>query len=928
MAGRRLLDAAKLFNATRSIAKQHVALRSHQLDVFTRTSTVAKAVKNQTDRVTVTARAAIALAQRFNEPPPPYTKEASAEQPKPQDETIPRKSTVNDNAGTRSAGSGLEQDHHYDTSEHNAARQPPPKDELGVNQRQADREPLPDGSIPPANSKLRWGTEKHDFFSQRPIAEPAKRPLSVQDQFAREELDITQKQAERRPLPDGTIPPADVDLRSGSERQDTFSQRPVPEPTKGPLANEDQFARSESLRPAASSASTIPTPGKASMTADHAREIQREAESQIPSKAADLEGNLTIDLDNDVFHKREGHTSYEFSNLPRTKLPKISADTQGSKDEVDDGGINAEVFYTSKGQESQETVPTQQAVPEQDEIPEGVNTDVFRTSRVSRMLGVPKPGDRRPSGLELKGAARTPVEHTKLAQGHDQDTFNVRTSEANAPAAPSPAAQTEAGKSFQNADQDLRSLASDIAKEANAPSSESEILVGPDNEVVVYQLRESRVPSSRLGRIWNYGTLGASMAFGAVGESLKRVTGAASAGGSLMLSAGNMERLVAKLSRMRGAALKLGQIISFQDIKMLPPPIHEVLQRVQDSADYMPASQRDKVLVANLGPDWRDLFTSFEEVPIAAASIGQVHKAVLKSTGMPVAVKVQYPGVANSIDSDLSNLSLLLTASRVLPRGLFLDKTIANARTELGWECDYIREAECQKRFSELLADDTETFTVPTIVPEACGKEVLTAELMTGKAITKLPSLSQEERDWIGTQILRLCFRELVEFHFMQTDPNWTNFLYNAKDKKLELLDFGASREYPTRFTDPYIRILIAASRNDRDTIRDLSLELGYLTGDEGKTMLDAHVDSVLTLAEPFKENGPEVYDFSDQTITDRVRSFIPVMVRERLSPPPEETYSLHRKLSGAFLLCARLESRIACKKLFQDAVAKYERRT
>src|SRR5690242_5457938 len=101
------------------------------------------------------------------------------------------------------------------------------------------------------------------------------------------------------------------------------------------------------------------------------------------------------------------------------------------------------------------------------------------------------------------------------------------------------------------------------------------------------------------------------MALGAVGESLRRVTGTAAAtGGSLMLSPGNLELLVAKLSRMRGAALKLGQMISFQDSKMLPPQIQEVLQRVQDSADYMPAWQRDKVLVSNLGSEWRGLFES------------------------------------------------------------------------------------------------------------------------------------------------------------------------------------------------------------------------------------------------------------------------------------------------------------------------------
>ena len=196
-------------------------------------------------------------------------------------------------------------------------------------------------------------------------------------------------------------------------------------------------------------------------------------------------------------------------------------------------------------------------------------------------------------------------------------------------------------------------------------------------------MRESKVPSSRMGRLWNYGGLAAGMVGGAIGESLRRATGSGG-DGSFMLSAANMDRLVAKLSRMRGAALKMGQMLSFQDSKMLPGPIQEVLLRVQDNADYMPASQRNKVLAADLGADWRNLFDTFDEKPIAAASIGQVHTATLKSTGERVAVKVQYPGVADSIDSDLSNLAVLLTASRLLPKGLFLDKTIANARIELG----------------------------------------------------------------------------------------------------------------------------------------------------------------------------------------------------------------------------------------------------
>jgi aarF domain-containing kinase len=374
---------------------------------------------------------------------------------------------------------------------------------------------------------------------------------------------------------------------------------------------------------------------------------------------------------------------------------------------------------------------------------------------------------------------------------------------------------------------------------------------------------------------------------------------------------------------MRGAALKLGQMMSFQDSKMLPAPIQEVLQRVQDRADYMPSWQRDKVLASNLGPEWRELFDRFDEKPIAAASIGQVHRATLRSNGAEVAVKIQFPGVADSINSDLDNLGVLLAATRLLPKGLYLNKTIDNARTELAWECDYEREAVCGERYRGLLADETDVFLVPKIYLEASGKQVLTMEFMEGIGVTRVKSFNQAQRDWIGTQILRLCLREITEFKFMQTDPNWTNFLYNAETNKLELLDFGASREYPDHFITLYVRLLEAASRLDKAAVKTLSEELGYLTGHESKAMLDAHTTSVLTLAEPFLDSAPEVYDFRDQTITERVKEQIPVMIRERLAPPPEETYSLHRKLSGAFLLCARLGSRVRCRDLFKQAIQK-----
>ena len=597
-----------------------------------------------------------------------------------------------------------------------------------------------------------------------------------------------------------------------------------------------------------------------------------------------------------------------------------------------------------------------------DDVPPGVDlSGLFHTSRASQMLegkkdsgSIKRPsapptkpswfkdfghgqhGSKPPAEAEVTKApaanAATEVAGLK-AKTAEGEPAPVKEETTTAGPSPTPEMQPEGSagprtKSNQSTVKEHTQMVEEVLAQAGTESSPSGSAPSatPTEQLPTraHVLRESRVPSSRIGRLWNYGGLAAGMLGGAITEGLSRGFGGGGQG-SVLLSSGNMERLVAKLSRMRGAALKLGQMMSFQDSKMLPPQIQEVLQRVQDRADYMPAWQRDKVLKASLGPEWRELFGEFEETPIAAASIGQVHKATLKSTGERVAVKIQFPGVADSINSDLDNLSMILTASAVLPKGLYLNKTIDNARTELGWECDYEREAACGERYRALLASEPDVFVVPKIFGEASGKHVLTMQFMEGVGVTRVQSFTQAQRDWIGTQILRLCLREITEFRFMQTDPNWTNFLYNAATHKLELLDFGASREFPDAFVAQYVALLAAAARSDREAVKALSESLGYLTGHESKTMLDAHIASVLTLAEPFLDSAPEVYDFHDQTITERVKALIPVMIHERLAPPPEETYSLHRKLSGAFLLCAKLGSKVRCRELFQAAVAKMD---
>ncbi|CAF3316349.1 unnamed protein product [Rotaria socialis] len=434
------------------------------------------------------------------------------------------------------------------------------------------------------------------------------------------------------------------------------------------------------------------------------------------------------------------------------------------------------------------------------------------------------------------------------------------------------------------------------------------------------------VPTTRIGRLASFGSLAAGLGVGALGSMVRRSIGLEQESSSQnalspYLSKANAERIVNTLCKVRGAALKLGQMISIQDNFLVQDDIQKIFERVRQKADFMPEWQMNEVMTNEFGSAWRDQFEEFQDRPFAAASIGQVHYGVLKHNRKRVAVKIQYPGVGKSIESDINNLVTLLNFWNILPKGLYIDNVVKVAKHELNWEVDYIREAEWGRRFQNWLLYYP-TYCVPDVIDSLSTKNVLTTAFFDGITLDQAVNQDQETRDFIGRSVLEICLLELFKFKAMQTDPNWSNFLFNPSTKTIGLIDFGASRYFSPNFIDNYIKIIRASADNNPEGIKDLSVKCGFLTGYETREMTDAHVNAVMILGEGFRSE--DIFDFGAQNTTKGIHKLIPVMLKHRLTPPPEDSYSLHRKMSGAFLLCSKLRSRVHCKPLFESVWKEY----
>jgi len=213
------------------------------------------------------------------------------------------------------------------------------------------------------------------------------------------------------------------------------------------------------------------------------------------------------------------------------------------------------------------------------------------------------------------------------------------------------------------------------------------------------------VPAGRLERLARFGLLAGEVAIGGLTEAAKRMTGTGTADNSVFVTATNARKLAERLSNMRGAAMKLGQLLSLEGQDFLPAEVADALSILRAEGDSMPEAQLRKVLARNYGKQWERRFLTFGMDPIAAASIGQVHHAIA-ADGRELALKIQYPGVDQSIESDVDNMASILKLSRLLPGKVDISGIIAEAKRQLRQECDYKAEARHLRRYAEMLGDE------------------------------------------------------------------------------------------------------------------------------------------------------------------------------------------------------------------------------
>ncbi|MEZ0076713.1 ABC1 kinase family protein [Planotetraspora sp. GP83] len=308
------------------------------------------------------------------------------------------------------------------------------------------------------------------------------------------------------------------------------------------------------------------------------------------------------------------------------------------------------------------------------------------------------------------------------------------------------------------------------------------------------------------------------------------------------------EQIFKVLGELKGGAMKLGQALSIFEAALPPEiagPYRATLTKLQDAAPPLPATAVHRVLAEQLGEDWRENFVEFEDRPTAAASIGQVHRAIWHD-GRVVAVKIQYPGAGKALISDFNQLSRLGRLFGALLPGLDIKPVLNELKERVAEELDYFKEAEAQHAFAQEFRNDPDFF-VPDVI--AANEQILVTEWMTGTPLSKIiTDGAKEERDRAGLQLVRFLFCSPARVGLLHADPHPGNFRV-MEDGRLGVLDFGAVNRLPDGYPPVFGTLTRIFNQGDMETVVQGLRAEGFI-----RPHIEVDVDALRAFLAPYVE--------------------------------------------------------------------------
>jgi predicted unusual protein kinase regulating ubiquinone biosynthesis (AarF/ABC1/UbiB family) len=411
--------------------------------------------------------------------------------------------------------------------------------------------------------------------------------------------------------------------------------------------------------------------------------------------------------------------------------------------------------------------------------------------------------------------------------------------------------------------------------------------------------RNDRITSGRARRVMKVGELATSVGSSYLWQVLRAPFRSSDARQQALLDTHvkNAIKLVQRSKELRGAFTKLVQMLSMRD-DILPAEVLGILSSVQSSVPPMEYPLIRRQIVRELGHPPEQIFASFDHEAFAAASLGQVHKAHLKS-GREVVVKVQYPGVEQTVEQDLRNIKALLQAITVLGRDVMRQKIdqrdlYRELEERLHEELDYVNEAKNIALFQRMFRDDDEV-VIPDVYPDLSSRRVLTMGLVEGYPLQAVlgPGVDQALKDWVAIKYFRVLWRQIFEFGVVHTDPHPGNYLVTYHPK-LAILDFGSIRILPEKIRKAYHRLCRAALADDYATMARCFVELEYIDKDDDP---DPLIRILKILFEPALRD--ELYDARKYNTVERGIQIAAIGLEHRLFKVPGHRVFLLRALAG-----------------------------